>query len=264
MDFGMPTLIETSSIEDCAALCRRLGLRFVELNMNLPQYDAMLSEPAALADVTESYGIYFTIHLDENLNISDFNSRVAAAYLETVLHAVRAAKALGAPVLNMHLSRGVYFTLPDRRAYLFDEYRERYLDAQKAFRDAATAAIGNSGVRLCVENSDGYTGFQLEALDILLESPAFALTFDIGHNLTCGGADESHIMHRADRLCHMHLHDTVGKSCHLPLGEGALDLSKYLKIAKENGCRVVLETKTINGLARSVEWLRSRESELFG
>ena len=36
--FGMPTLIETATIEECAALCRDAGLSFIEMNMNLPQY----------------------------------------------------------------------------------------------------------------------------------------------------------------------------------------------------------------------------------
>jgi hypothetical protein len=35
MQLGMPTLIEIKSLEACAALCRDLGLAFVELNMNL-------------------------------------------------------------------------------------------------------------------------------------------------------------------------------------------------------------------------------------
>ena len=36
MVFGMPTLIETNSLEECAALCKNLQLDFIELNMNLP------------------------------------------------------------------------------------------------------------------------------------------------------------------------------------------------------------------------------------
>ena len=38
MDFGMPVLLELDTLEQNAALCRELGLSFVELNMNLPQY----------------------------------------------------------------------------------------------------------------------------------------------------------------------------------------------------------------------------------
>ena len=36
MQFGMPTLIENKTLEDNIALCKRLGLKFIELNMNFP------------------------------------------------------------------------------------------------------------------------------------------------------------------------------------------------------------------------------------
>ena len=38
MQFGMPTLIENHTLEENAALCESLGLSFVELNMNFPEY----------------------------------------------------------------------------------------------------------------------------------------------------------------------------------------------------------------------------------
>ena len=40
MQFGMPTLIENHTLEENAALCETLGLRFIELNMNFPEYQA--------------------------------------------------------------------------------------------------------------------------------------------------------------------------------------------------------------------------------
>ena len=36
LKLGMPTLMETDTLESCAALCRELKLNFIELNMNLP------------------------------------------------------------------------------------------------------------------------------------------------------------------------------------------------------------------------------------
>ena len=38
VDLGMPTLLEAAGAEESAALCAELGLQFVELNMNLPEY----------------------------------------------------------------------------------------------------------------------------------------------------------------------------------------------------------------------------------
>ena len=37
MEFGMPTLLALESLEENAALCARLRLAFVEINMNLPE-----------------------------------------------------------------------------------------------------------------------------------------------------------------------------------------------------------------------------------
>ena len=38
MFWGIPTLIESYSIEESINLCKELNFNFVELNMNLPQY----------------------------------------------------------------------------------------------------------------------------------------------------------------------------------------------------------------------------------
>ena len=38
IQFGMPTLVENRTLEDNVDLCRSLGLKFIELNMNFPEY----------------------------------------------------------------------------------------------------------------------------------------------------------------------------------------------------------------------------------
>lgn len=258
LDLGMPTLIELPEPEDCARLCRELGLQFVELNMNLPQYQPGRIDLDRMQESGESSQIYYTIHLDENLDPGDFNPYIAQAYQRTVDAAIRLAKRLKMPVLNMHLSRGVYFTMPDRRIFLFDAYREQYLESMRRFRDRCEAEIGGENIRICIENSGGYTDFHVEAMDLLLESPVFALTYDIGHDHSIGGRDANIILKRRNRLSHFHFHDAKGKKNHLPLGTGEIDIPKYLALANDCGGRVVLETKTAAGLRRSVEWMRRR------
>ena len=99
--------------------------------------------------------------------------------------------------------------------------------------------------------------FQLKALDILLQSPVFGLTMDIGHNCCAGNADEPWILSHADRLIHMHLHDVRDcKKDHLPFGTGNLDLSKYLSLAQDR--TAVVEVKTIAGLRQAIAWLNGR------
>lgn len=254
-DFGMPTLLELQSLEETAALCRELRLQFIELNMNLPQYQPDALDIEQLQAIAREYGVYYTIHLDENLNVSDFNPYVAEAYRRTVRETIRLAKELRAPVLNMHMARGVYFTLPTKKVYLFAAHKAQYLQSMRDFRDACDTEIGDINLQICVENSDGFTDFQVEALDLLLQSPVFGLTFDIGHDHGIGGADEPIILERAERLHHVHCHDALGRKNHLTLGTGELDLSKYLTLARAHNCRVVLETKTADALRQSVAWL---------
>lgn len=260
MQFGMPTLIEIKSLETCAALCRELGLAFVELNMNLPEYQADKQDVIKLREIADEYGVYFTIHLDENLNPCDFNERVATAYTETVLQTIDIAKRLTVPILNMHMNPGVWFTLPDKKVFLFDEYESEYMQKLTAFRDACTVAIGGSDIRICIENCGDYGDkpYLRKGLALLLESTVFALTFDVGHNAGASYSDEPTIMEYADRLVHFHIHDASGRSNHLTLGEGDVDLKKYLDLAIAHDCRAVIEVKTIDGLRKSVEWLKAR------
>ena len=254
-NYGMPTLIETSTLEDCAKLCAELGLNFIELNMNLPQYQLSQIDIDYFKSIADKYGIYYTIHLDENLNVCDFNSYVAEAYKKTVTDTIELAKKLEIKVLNMHMAKGVYFTLPDRKVLLFSEYKEQYLKSIVDFRDMCENAIGEKDIKICIENCDGYEDFQKEAIELLLESKVFALTFDVGHNHGIGGKDEDFIMKHKECLCHVHLHDAKAPKNHLALGTGEMDIEKYINLAKEQNCRVVLETKTIDGLKQSVEWL---------
>ena len=178
-------------------------------------------------------------------------------YRRTVREVIDLAKEVGIPVLNMHLFKGACYTMPEKRIFFFEAYKEEFLKNVTIFRDMCHEAIGDSNIKICVENTDGFTDFQREALDIMLESPVFGLTMDIGHNYCAGYEDEPFIMERADRLHHMHIHDSRdGKKDHQALGTGELDLKKYFALAEEHHCTVVLETKTIAGLRQSVEWLK--------
>ncbi|MCM1368300.1 MAG: sugar phosphate isomerase/epimerase [Roseburia sp.] len=258
MDFGMPTLIECDGLRENAELCMALGLDFVELNMNLPEYrPRMLENNAELRKYASSAPVYFTVHLDENLNVADFNDAISDAYLDTVKRTIRVCAEICAPVLNMHMNRGVHFTLPDRKVYLFEKYRDAYMRAYEKFGSVCESEIGDADIRICIENTDGWRDFEKGAIEHLLESRVFALTFDIGHSHSVGDADEGFISEHADKLRHFHIHDARGKSNHLALGTGEIDLMSRLDLAKAHGCRCVAETKTVSALKTSVEWLRA-------
>ncbi|MBR3644326.1 MAG: sugar phosphate isomerase/epimerase, partial [Parasporobacterium sp.] len=160
IQFGMPTLIENRTLEENAALCSSLGLRFIELNMYFPEYQVnRLEETDRLLRTAEKAGIYYTIHLDENLNIADFNRLVSDAYLETVRRTIEAAKELlclrdrygdsSQPLtLNMHMNHGIYITLPDRKVQMYDRDFETYMQSFTDFRSKCEEWIGDSDVMI--------------------------------------------------------------------------------------------------------------------
>ena len=172
IQFGMPTLIENRTLQENIDLCSRLGLRFIELNMNFPEYQAdRLEETGKLLEAADAAGIYYTIHLDENLNIADFNRLVTGAYLETVRRTIEAAKALlplrdrygdaSQPLtVNMHMHHGIFITLPDRKVQMYDRDFDTYMDAFARFRALCEEWIGESGIRIAVENTDGFRGYE--------------------------------------------------------------------------------------------------------
>ena len=270
MQFGMPTLIENRTLEDNAALCAELGLSFVELNMNFPEYQvARLEQVEELRRIAEGAGIYYTIHLDENLNVADFNPLVAGAYLETVRRTVAAAQALlplrdrfGDPAqpltVNMHMHHGIHITLPDGKVQMYDRDFDTYMASFARFRALCEEWIGDSPVRIAIENTDGFRDYERRAIEYLLQSPVFGLTWDIGHSKATGERDVPFLLEHEDRLIHFHIHDgtEAPPRNHLALGDGEIDLSARLSLARRRGARCVLETKTVEALRRSVAWLR--------
>ena len=271
MQFGMPTLIENHTLEENAALCEALGLRFIELNMNFPEYQVdRLEQTDELVRIAEQHHLYYTVHLDENLNIADFNPLVTKAYLETVRRTILAAKALlplrdryGDPAqpltLNMHMHHGIYITLPDRKAQMYERNFETYMQSFAVFRSLCEEWIGDSSIMMAVENTDGFRDYEKKMIAYLLESKKFGLTWDIGHSKAIREADVSFLMEHQDKLIHFHIHDgtETPPRNHLALGDGEIDLDARLKLAAERNARCVLETKTISALKQSVRWLRN-------
>jgi hypothetical protein len=55
----------------------------------------------------------------------------------------------------------------------------------------------------------------------------------------------------------MHLHDAVGKSAHLPYGDGEVKILEKLSMLKR-GDTCLIEVKTIAGLEQSVKYLKEK------
>lgn len=255
-DFGMPFLVETPDVRTCAALCAKLGLDFVEINMSFPQCGVTVLDAGTLRALQEEFQIYFTFHIDETLDVCAFNPYAREAYRRTMREALELAVKVGVPTINMHLERGVYVTLPTGKVYLYNVHRDRFFENIRSFRSMCEEVIGASPVRICVENTQGFMPHEREAVELLLQSPVFGLTLDIGHCHAANNMDIDFYDRHADRLFHMHAHDTKGKQDHMAFGDGEIDLSERLNRARGNKARVVLETKTVAALQKSIPQLQ--------
>lgn len=261
--FGMPFLLETESVAEAIDLAVRLKLDFVELNSNFPQCQLDLLDSEYLKKEAAETGLFFTLHLDDSLNVCDFNRRVREAYVETVLDAIRLAKRAGMPRINLHLAKGNIVTLPDGRHYLFEKFEDEFLAAMADFRDRCTKEVGGSGVRLAFENTDGWEPYERRALEIALESDVFGLCFDIGHNHAVADKDLDFFEKWEPRLIHMHAHDGWDETNHQALGSGEIPLYDRLAMARRAEATVVLETKTVAALTESVGWLNKNAERLL-
>ena len=261
MKYGMPTLVECRDLEHCASIAKEAGIDFIEINMSFPQYQPHMLSIEEAKRIAEKYGVFYTIHADELLNPFDFNPVVREAYFNVMKNTIRFVKALSMPVINMHLLRGVYVTLPDKVILLTDVYSEQYVSLVKDFIDLCEKEIGDSGLVIAIENVDtnAFTKSQIEALPLFMASPAFALTLDTGHDICLNGKDRHVFEKYPEKLRHMHLHDCgTDKHPHLALGTGIVDVNKSLSILPKDGT-CVIEVKTIAGLKESVQYLKEHK-----
>ncbi|MBO7304442.1 MAG: sugar phosphate isomerase/epimerase [Clostridia bacterium] len=259
MKFGMPALVECKDIVECVRVAHENSLDFVEINMSFPQYIPENSDAELYRTLTRETGVFYTIHADEQLNPFDFNPAVSKTYFKVMADCIDFAKKIGAPVINMHLIKGVYVTLPGKVILLTDVYRENYLERVREFIAMCEREIGDAPLKIAIENVDSnpFTESQLVALEYFMKSPAFALTLDVGHDDCMGGKDRGVFQKHPDKLYHMHLHDSDGAHPHLPLGEGKIDIAEKIAMLSESSTCLV-EVKTVAGLKTSVEYLKGK------
>ena len=256
MKFGMPALVECKDIVECAKVAYENSLDFVEINMSFPQYLPQNSDVDLYKRLGNEYGIFYTIHADEQLNPFDFNPAVSKCYFEVFADCIDFAKKIGAPIINLHLLKGVYVTLPDKVILLTDVYGDAYIERVKSFIKMCEERIGDANLKIAIENVDSnpFTESQIKALEYFMASPVFALTLDVGHDDCLNGRDRHIFEKYPDKLVHMHLHDSDGRHPHLPLGEGRLDIKSKLGLLKDYAT-CLIEVKTVEGLSQSVKYL---------
>jgi len=260
---GMPTLIELPDAAANVDLAGRLGLSFVELNMDLPA-NAPAALPAAdLRRLTEQTGVGFTVHLPERLPLASPHERIRSGYLAFCIETIRWAAQAGIDLVNMHLNRGTYFSLPDRKVWVNERYAGGFGDRLEGAFAALLKPARAGGVKLCIENTGAWgLGFVREALEriLALDETWIGLTWDTGHEAGGDFQDRPILEQWEGRIAHVHLHDFAAGRDHQVPFTGCVDISAALGLAKRLDIGVVIETKTADALTESVKALDPHKS----
>ncbi|OPY34083.1 MAG: Xylose isomerase-like TIM barrel [Methanomassiliicoccales archaeon PtaU1.Bin124] len=256
---GMPALIEFSTVEENVLLCQELGLDFVELNMNMPYCFPENLEPRDLRMMAKDMDVVFSMHMPDDLDLGSMHEQIRKGTLDRAIEVVDWAVQADIGLLNFHINPGIYFTLPNYKVWIFDKYYESFekniIQAFGLLLDRARAG----GVQICVENVCNFDlPFIQRVLVPLTKLPGMGLTWDVGHDAKTGFKERETLMKHEANLRHMHLHDHDGRSDHQVLFTGHLDILGLYYFAKNHDMSIVVETKTIDSLIRSISELKSR------
>ena len=260
---GMPTLIELPDIMKTVDLCKELGLSFIELNMNMPEFCPEKLTPELVKKLSKNKDIGFTLHLPEEIDLASFHPAIRQGNMERCCEAIIWASEAGINLVNMHINSGIYFTLPDQRIWIYDKYKQKFLDNVMSGFDKILRLAKSRGVTVCVENSSNFHyPFILEAVEKLVLMGEVCFTWDTGHDAKTGFKEKGLLTKYKNRIRHMHLHDYKNGVDHQPLFSGEIDIRQMLSFATNNGIRVVIEVKTIGSLKESLTLLNDANALL--
>ena len=101
------------------------------------------------------------------------------------------------------------------KVFVYEKRFDEYFESIVRFRQLCEMQIGDGNVKICIENTGGFTDFEKKAMDYLLESHVFCLTWDVGHSISSNEKDMEYILAHVSKLAHFHIHDgTRTEHCH--------------------------------------------------
>jgi sugar phosphate isomerase/epimerase len=253
---GIPTLLELNTIESTVELCNELNLKMIEISMTRPEFFPISLSPDKLINYSEKYGIEFSLHLPEEIDLATFHEPIREAYVNLILEMLTWANNSNIKIVNMHLSNGIYYTMPQGKIWLYDVYKDKF---KSNILDSLNRIIQKSikyDIKICIENCSNFNlSFIREIVDI---SQGTYLTWDVGHDAATGYKETEVILNHKNRIAHMHLHDNIDNIPHKELYTGDVKIDEMIKFAKSKDIGVIVEVKTVESLRKSILKLFSR------
>ena len=251
---GMPQLYEYDNIEDNLKLAKKLGLDFIELNLNFG-YCRKEMEQGTVKDLLNKYNLKATLHFYDEADLASYDE-VVDAYLVLLERYCK----LGSDYvdsMNIHLIPGPVVTISGVKNYIYekeyDEYISRFIKNLKRAEDICK----KYNIRMVIENTDNIPSFTSRVYKDLYNA-GFKFCYDIGHDHLSYDIVANTIKEVPLEFQEFHFHDGLGrKKCHLTLGEGEIDLKKFKELAIKHNAYVNLEVKQASDLIKSVPYFKA-------
>ena len=252
MKIGMPVLFEYNSVEENVSLAKELNLDFIEMNLNMSYCREALEGKEDLKKLFKENNLDMTLHFYDETDFAIYEE-VIDAYLVLMERYVKMAAPYNLKRVNIHLNVGPVVTISGVKNYVYEKEKEAFRSRITRALDKALAICDKYGVILVIENVNyGKTIPYLVDVYKFLKEKGYYFNLDIGHDDNSG-----YLVTKIDKeislpFKEMHVHDANGKTDHLCLGTGNVDLKYYKELAIKNDAYVLLEVKSSEDLKKSV------------
>ena len=252
LNVGMPVLMEYQTIEENIVLASQLNLDFIELNMNFLYCYPSQELRQKLVSAKEKYGLSFTFHYYDNVDISSPNNNYME-YLNKDMEFI--GKTLNGLInkVVLHIEPGSFMTIFSEKHYVY-KYDKEYVSRTLKNIKLLEKTLNDYNIRIVLENVPIFP--YMENLYKTLNENGVAFTWDVGHDVMY-----EHYLFSSFRkkfnlnIKHMHLHNVFNRSDHHRLTLGKLNIKEYIKYAMNNDISVVIEVKDRENLEESVNYL---------
>ena len=251
---GMPQLYEFDTIEDNLVLAKKLGVDFIELNLNFG-YCRSEMEAKTVADLLKKYDIEATLHFYDEADLGSYDE-VVDAYLVLLERYAKLAEGY-IKQINMHLIPGPVVTISGVKNYIYEKEYDVYIERLVKNFKRAEKICNQYGINMVIENTDNIPAYTTRTYHDLYKA-GFRFCYDIGHDHLSNDIILGLLKEVSLPFDEFHINDAKDRStCHLALKEGTIDISKYKSLAEKNNAYVVLEVKQESDLVKSVPIFRS-------
>ena len=254
MKIGMPVLYEYNSVLENIKLAKELGLDFIELNLNFGYCRQQLERPEELNNLLVMNNLEATLHFYDEADFASYEEVVEAYMMLLEKFAVLGAKAQ-VKLINIHLNEGPIVTISGQKNYIYEKEYSIYIENIKRRLQRARKLCQQNNIEMVLENV--YVPVHIQRTYIELWKEGFSFNYDIGHDNNDNDRLQNVLQTTPIKFKEYHMHDGNGKTCHLTLGTGNINLEEYKKQAERDQAYVVLEIKSSEDLKKSVKLFKN-------